>query len=52
MLDIFIEEGDFVFINLETNKGTLQFVLYNSHNGYYGHCSSITSTQLTLEKTL
>ncbi len=25
------------FVNIETDKGTLQFVVYNSHNGYYGH---------------
>lgn len=26
-----------MFINLETSEGLLQFVAYNSHNGYYGH---------------
>jgi len=30
-------EGDAVFVNIETNRGTLQFVAYNGHNGYYGH---------------
>lgn len=25
------------FINFETSKGILQFVVYNCHNGYYGH---------------
>lgn len=25
------------FINFETSKGVLQFVVYNCHNGYYGH---------------
>jgi hypothetical protein len=26
-----------MFINLETSEGLLQFAVYNSHNGYYGH---------------
>lgn len=25
------------FVNVDTNKGLLQFTLYNQHNGYYGH---------------
>lgn len=30
-------DGDyFQFINFNTDRGTLQFVLYNIHNGYYG----------------
>lgn len=29
--------GDTMFINIETSKGTLQFVAYNEHNGYYSH---------------
>ncbi len=28
---------DIYFITFETSKGTLQFVVYNEHNGYYGH---------------
>ena len=32
-----INEKDCMFVNFETNKGTLQFVVYNQHNGYYGH---------------
>ena len=31
------------FINVETDKGTLQFVAYNCHNGYYGHYVTIRS---------
>ena len=45
-------EGDVLFVNLETDKGTLQFVAYNEHNGYYGHLAKIESTQLKLEKHL
>lgn len=26
-----------VFINIKTSKGKLQIVIYNEHNGYYGH---------------
>lgn len=25
------------FVNIKTSKGKLQFVVYNAHNGYYGH---------------
>lgn len=25
------------FLNINTDKGLLQFVVYNEHNGYYGH---------------
>jgi hypothetical protein len=32
-----IYETDVAFINVETSKGTLQFAVYNEHNGYYGH---------------
>lgn len=38
--------GDCIFINIETNKGKLQLVVYNDHNGYYGHNVTIKSTQL------
>lgn len=36
-------EGEAMFINFETSKGTLQFTLYNSHNGYYGHTAKVIS---------
>ena len=26
-----------VFINIMTSKGKMQIVIYNEHNGYYGH---------------
>lgn len=38
---------DTMFVNIETSKGLLQFVAYNSHNGYYGHSVIVKSTQLT-----
>lgn len=42
-----LDEGDIMFVNLETSKGTLQLAVYNSHNGYYGHSGIIKSTQVT-----
>lgn len=45
-------DGDVMFVNLETDKGTLQFVAYNSHNGYYGHDAIVISEQIKHETTL
>ena len=39
-------EGGVMFVNLETDRGTLQFVAYNEHNGYYGHKAKVTCKQL------
>ncbi len=30
-------EGGAMFVNIFTDRGLLQFTLYNIHNGYYGH---------------
>lgn len=38
--------GGVMFVNLETSEGTLQFVAYNEHNGYYGHEATVRSKQL------
>lgn len=45
-------EGGVMFVNLETNRGTLQFVAYNEHNGYYGHEAKVQCNQLTHEECL
>lgn len=45
-------DGDIMFVNIDTNKGVLQFVAYNSHNGYYGHTATIESKQLKHSKCL
>ena len=45
-------EPDLMFINLNTDKGLLQFVAYNSHNGYYGHSAVVVSEQLNHEEVL
>lgn len=45
-------EPDLMFVNLTTDKGLLQFVAYNSHNGYYGHSAVVVSEQLNHEERL
>lgn len=35
-----------MFVDIETDEGVLQFVAYNSQNGYYGHEASVKSNQL------
>ena len=40
-----IEEA--VFINLKTSKKDIQFAVYNSHNGYYGHMVRIKCKKFT-----
>lgn len=32
-----IYEGGAMFVNIETNKGVFQLVVYNEHNGHYSH---------------
>ncbi len=41
-----VSSDDCVFVNVQTSEGTLQFVLYNVHNGYYGHSVIISSNQI------
>lgn len=45
-------EGGIMFVDIETSKGTLQFVAYNEHNGYYGHEAKVVSEQLKHNKYL
>ena len=47
-----VYEGDVMFVTLETDRGDLQFVAYNEHNGYYGHSAIVRSTQLTVDEVL
>lgn len=42
-----IYEGGVMFVNLVTDRGVLQFVCYNEHNGYYGHTARVDCKQLT-----
>jgi tRNA(Ile2) C34 agmatinyltransferase TiaS len=37
----YMDEGSIMFVNFETDKGTLQLAAYNSHNGYYGHTARL-----------
>ena len=32
-----IDVASCYFVNIDTDKGLLQFTVYNEHNGYYGH---------------
>lgn len=43
---------DCMFVNFKTSNGLLQFAVYNSHNGYYGHVVKLISEQLTLDASL
>jgi len=41
--------GDVMFVNLNTDKGTLQFTAYNRQNGFYGHTAIVKSNSLNRE---
>jgi hypothetical protein len=41
-----LDVGAAQFVNVNTSKGLLQFVVYNEHNGYYGHDIVVRSAQL------
>ncbi|MGF9852059.1 hypothetical protein ABHN09_10780 [Bacillus paramobilis] len=45
-------EGDVMFVDIVTSKGTLQFVAYNEHNGYYGHEAKVISKQINHDEML
>lgn len=49
---VYLDEGDVMFADIETDRGVLQFVAYNGHNGYYGHTARLVSRQLTHEMDL
>lgn len=50
--DVHLDSGDVLFVDIETDRGALQFVAYNAHNGYYGHEARVSSTQLTHSEVL
>lgn len=51
MQDVY--EGDIMFLNVNTERGTLQFSVYNEHNGYYGHNALVVvNNQIIFEGTL
>lgn len=41
-----VYEGGVMFVNIVTDRGVLQFVAYNSHNGYYSHSATVECKQL------
>ena len=47
-----LDSGDVLFVDIETDRGVLQFVAYNAHNGYYGHEARVTAKQLQHEAVL
>jgi len=47
-----IYEGGIMHVNLDTDRGILQFTAYNAHNGYYGHEGIVLSEQLNHTCTL
>ena len=48
------EETEVCFVNLNTNHGIIQFALYNSHNGFYGHdvCISSYKEEISFEDNI
>lgn len=51
-LEYGVDCGGCMFVNINTDRGVLQFVAYNSHNGYYGHDAYVISEQLNHEVNL
>ena len=45
-----VYDGGAVFVTFKTSNGPLQFAVYNSHNGYYGHNVRFESEQLKFEE--
>lgn len=35
--DEYVDPDEICFLNIHTSKGTIDFAVYNSHNGYYAH---------------
>ncbi len=46
------DEKNYLFINVNTSIGLLQFTAYNFHNGYYGNQVKITSNQLSIDENI
>jgi hypothetical protein len=50
--DEHLDEGEVLFVDIETDIGILQFVAYNAHNGYYGHEATVRSKQIEYSVSL
>jgi hypothetical protein len=48
----YLDAGGAMFVNFKTDRGVLQLVAYNGHNGYYGHSAVLISKQLNHEDSL
>ena len=48
--ELYVE--DCMFVTFKTNKGDFQLVVYNQHNGYYGHPVVFVSGDEILEEVL
>lgn len=46
------DEDNAEFVNLNTTNGLLQFAVYNSHNGYYGHSIYIKFNDVEIQDVL
>ena len=45
-----IYDGEAIFVNIKTSKGVFQIVVYNEHNGYYGHEVKIIKDDKTIRE--
>ena len=52
VLSVDMYEGAAMFINIHTDRGMLQFAVYNQHNGYYGHDAFVRSLQIKHDEIL
>jgi hypothetical protein len=41
-----------IFVNVNTDRGLLQFSVYNNHNGYYGHKVAVLADQIEIDREL
>ena len=48
----FLESANAMFLNINTDIGILQFAVYNSHNGYYGHSAYLSGTDIDCQVCL
>lgn len=45
------DEARLLFLNVKTSKGTLDFTVYNAHNGFYGHSAYLIIDDKFIERT-
>ena len=47
-----LDDGEAMFVNFETDKGTFQLTAYNRHNGFYSHAAFLISKDLNVTESL